>query len=196
MPSRGPIWVTVAITRSRWPAAFPATPPLVFAVRPAPQPVRALLPPADLPLLLGELLVARIGDPPHGPPLLRRPGQFPALPRRAPRREMRGVQPLSPQQRPDRARRLARVGLPDDLPFVLHRKPPSGRLRRHLDLRSTEGSFQYAHRLQSLLALDTKLPGGRCLTHIGREGRAGAAVAPPCGASTRGMGTAIAAAGN
>src|SRR5207249_8937578 len=24
--------------------------------------------------------------------------------------------------------------------------------------------------LQSLLALDTKLPGGRCLTHIGREG--------------------------
>src|SRR5207249_10689622 len=26
--------------------------------------------------------------------------------------------------------------------------------------------------LQSLLALDTKLPGGRCLTHIGREGGA------------------------
>ncbi len=26
--------------------------------------------------------------------------------------------------------------------------------------------------LQSLLALDTKLPGGRCLTHVGREGRA------------------------
>jgi hypothetical protein len=25
--------------------------------------------------------------------------------------------------------------------------------------------------LQSLLALDTKLPGGHCLTHIGREGR-------------------------
>src|SRR5206468_420242 len=109
-------------------------------------PFGALLPPADLPLLLGELLVARIGDPPHGPPLLRRPGQFPALPRRAPRREMRGVQPLSPQQRPDRARRLTRVGLPDDLPFVLRRKPPSGRLRRHLDLRSTGGSFQYAHR--------------------------------------------------
>src|SRR6266852_1904016 len=37
MPSRGPLWVTVAITRARWPAAFPATPPLVFAVRPAPQ---------------------------------------------------------------------------------------------------------------------------------------------------------------
>ena len=26
LPSRGPIWVTVVITRSRWPAAFPATP--------------------------------------------------------------------------------------------------------------------------------------------------------------------------
>src|SRR5438876_10800918 len=42
MPSRGPIWVTVAITRARWPAAFPATPPLVFAVRPAPQLARLL----------------------------------------------------------------------------------------------------------------------------------------------------------
>src|SRR5439155_21323153 len=107
-------------------------------------PFGALLPRADLPLLLGELLVARTGDPPHGPPLLRRPGQFPALPRRAPRREMRGVQPLSPQQRPDRARRLTRVGLPDDLPFVFHRKPPPRRLCHHLDRRPTEGLFQCA----------------------------------------------------
>jgi len=82
-------------------------------------PLGALLPPADLPLLLGELLVAAIGHPPPGPAFLRHPDQVPALPCSAPRRQVRGVQPLAAQQRPDRARRLARVGLPNDLPLVL-----------------------------------------------------------------------------
>ena len=59
-----------------------------------------------LALQLGDLLVAGIGHPPHGAALRRRPGQLPALPRRAPRRQMGGVQPLPSQQRPDRARRL------------------------------------------------------------------------------------------
>src|SRR5205809_4842696 len=117
MPRRDPIWVTVAITRSRWPVAFPATPPLVFAVRPGGlSPFGALLPPADLSLLLGQLLVARIDDPPRGPALLGRPSQLAPLPRRAPRRQVGRVQPLPPQQRPDRARGLPAVGLPDDLP--------------------------------------------------------------------------------
>src|SRR5256886_4063847 len=48
----------------------------------------ALLPPADLSLLLGQLLVARIDDPPRGPALLRRPSQLAPLPRRAPRRQV------------------------------------------------------------------------------------------------------------
>src|SRR2546430_8628682 len=41
---------------------------------------RATTAPADLPRLLGELLVARIDDPPRGPPRLRRPGQLAPLP--------------------------------------------------------------------------------------------------------------------
>jgi DNA replication protein DnaC len=47
-------------------------------------PFGALLPPADLPRLLGELLVAWINDSPRGPPLLCRPGQLTPLPRRPP----------------------------------------------------------------------------------------------------------------
>src|SRR5437879_11320876 len=123
MPSRGPIWVTVAITRSRWPAAFQQRRHLFLQGDQGLSPLGALLPPADLPRLLGELLVARIDDPPRGPPLLRRPGQFTPLPRRAPCRQVRGVQPLPPQQRPDRARGLTAVGFPDDLSLVLHREP-------------------------------------------------------------------------
>src|SRR5207247_6507731 len=100
-------------------------------------PLGALLPRADLPRLLAGLLAARMDAPPRGPPRLRRPGQLAPLPRRAPRRQVRGVQPLPPQQRPDRARRLTAVGLSDNLPLVLHREPPPRRLGHHLDRRPT-----------------------------------------------------------
>ncbi len=72
----------------------------------------------------------------RGPRFFARPGQLPPLPRRAPRRQMRGVQPLPPQQRPDGARRLSRRPPPARssacTPPVNRRRR---RLRHHLDLR-------------------------------------------------------------
>ena len=60
------------------------------------------------------------------------PGQRPLLPLAAPRRQVRGVQPLAPQQRADLAGRLARVRLPQDPQLVLRAEAPTLRLRRHL----------------------------------------------------------------
>jgi len=77
MPSRGPIWVTVPITRSRRPTAFPATPPLVLQFNQRLRPLGALLPPADLPGLLCQLLVPRIDDAPRGPRLFGAPTSSP-----------------------------------------------------------------------------------------------------------------------
>src|SRR5437764_1332995 len=82
----------------------------------------------------------------RGPALLRRPSQFAPLPRRAPRRQVRRIQRLPPQQRPDRAGRLTPVGLADDLPLVLHREPPPRRLCHHLDRRPTEDLLPCVHR--------------------------------------------------
>ena len=56
-------------------------------------PLGTLLPARALTLQLGDPLVARIGHPPHGAALRRCPGQLPPFPRRAPRRQMGGVQP-------------------------------------------------------------------------------------------------------
>src|SRR5712691_1016193 len=146
MPSRGPIAVTVAITSARRPAASPATPRCFLDLHEGFGALSALAPPGRLPLQLGDPLVARIRHPRHRAALLRRPGQRSPIARRAPRRQVRGVQPLPTEQRADRPGRLTAVRLPDDLSLVLERELPPCRLRRHLDLRSTEGSFQYAHR--------------------------------------------------
>src|SRR5512139_1103768 len=61
--------------------------------------------------------------------------QGPLLPLAAPRRQQRGVQTLAPQQRPQLARRLARVRLPQDLQPVLGAEAPALRLRHHLGVR-------------------------------------------------------------
>ena len=63
----------------------------------------------------------------------------------APRRQVRGVQALPSQQRPNCARRLTPVRFADDLPFVFYRESPPGCLRRDFDLRPMQGLLSCAH---------------------------------------------------
>src|SRR5262249_4804385 len=67
------------------------------------------------------------------PPFLWRQGsQLPPAPRPSPHHQVRRVQPLAPQQRPDGPRCRARVGLLEDAPLVLGGVRPPLWLRRHL----------------------------------------------------------------
>ena len=58
--------------------------------------------------------------------------QRPLLALLAPGRQVRGVEPLAPQQGADRPGRGAAIGLAQDPRLVLGRIPAPGRLRRHL----------------------------------------------------------------
>src|SRR5215475_11205020 len=147
MPSRGPTSVTVAIRRARCSTASPATPPLFLDLDQGLGPLGPLAPPRGLPLEVGDPPVSRVHDPRRRPALLRRrPGQLPALARRTPRREVRGVQTLTAQQRADGPRGLTGVGLADDLPLVLHREASPPGLGRHFDLLSVQALLECAHR--------------------------------------------------
>lgn len=85
---------------------------------------------------------------------------------------MRGIEPLPAQQGPHGALGLTAVGLLDDLPHVR----TVNRRRLAFATTSTSDSIKAISvpliRLPSSLALDIKLEGGHCVTHIGREGRA------------------------
>src|SRR3954471_24583319 len=81
---------------------------------------------------IGRLAPARLGE------LLQRP----VLAQLTPRRQMRRVQPLPPQQLADLPRPRARLGLLEDLQLVLSREPPA--LRPLDQLRITCDSWRSA----------------------------------------------------
>ena len=137
-------------------------------------PLGALLPPADLSRSSSAIRLSRGSTTRRaGPRFFGAPASSPRS--RAARHVVR-CEEYSPSRRssaPIAPGVLHAVGLPDDLPLVLHREPPPRRLRHHLDRRPTARACSDALiALRSWLALDTKLPGGHCLTHIGREGAA------------------------
>ncbi len=111
---------------------------------------------------------------------------------RAPRRQMRAVQPLATQQAADLARLATAVRFLDDPQSILGREPTAGRLGENLRVRSTpsrrglgpggrapqgrrgEGVHPPAH-IRVCLHHGSSLPpsnsqGSRCLSDVGREG--------------------------
>src|SRR6266478_10238432 len=128
-------------------------------------PLGALLPPPDLALLLSNRLVPRIGRRRlRTPRLWREPCELAPIPRRAPGRQVRGVQPLAPQQRAEFPRLRAAVRLPHDPPLVLRRESSPLCLGHHLRLprhrrRAREnssrptGSFRFPEPLDPLTPL-------------------------------------------
>jgi len=170
--SLGPIWVTVAITRSRWSAAFPANAATCFCSSTSASARSArFLPARALPLQLGNPLVAGIGQPPGRSALRRRPGQLPAFPRRAPRRQVGGVQPSRRSNaptppdvlQPSASRTIFRL-----YSTLNRRRRPSPHPRSPAQQRPAP----CPHRSPIPDCLDSKLPGGHCLIHTGREGQA------------------------
>ncbi len=171
LPEPRPSSVTVAIRSARPRAASPVAPSLFLDLDEGLGALCALPPPHGLPLHLGDLLVPRVVSLRGRAALLWRARPLPAIPRRAPHRQVGGTQPLPAQQAPT----APGVLQPSAARTIFRLYATVNRRLLAFAVTSTSGAIRTISvpfiGLPSLLARDTKLPGGRCLTHIGREGR-------------------------
>src|SRR5437899_31870 len=170
MPNRGPIWVTVAITRSRRPTAFPATPPLVFAGQPA----------SARSARFCHRLIARACSASflsRGSTTRRAGPRFFGAPASSPR--SRAARHVVRWDEYSPSRRNNAPTAPGILQLSASRtifRLYSTVNRRRVAFATTsiagppKACSNALIALRSCLALDTKLPGGHCLTHVGREG--------------------------
>jgi hypothetical protein len=142
-----------------------------------------LQPRRQAPILLLQFLQLRIDRCPLPPALLR---CQPVLALSAPGHQVRGVEPLFPQERAELTRPGAPIRLPEDFQFVVRREPSSGMPSCHLGI--GWGGRRLAHdrgrptivcRTNScglhpsiihLPALNSNFRGVKCLTYLGREG--------------------------